>query len=921
MRGRLARTLVLVGVLAVSVTTWWLTHENETEIPFEVGLDIGDEKDPFARLNYEKNRIKSPTTGEIPENILARERAYAQTLPLANHSHKADAWTQRGPYNIGGRTRAMAIDVNNSDVILTGGVSGGVYRSEDGGNTWTQVTGSDHLMSVTDIVQDTRDGKTNTWYYCSGEVYGNSADYPGDGIFKSTDGGKTWKGLQMENKPQEFRHLNYGWRLCLDQTRNDSDIVYLASYGAILRSNDGGLSWNVAMGGTQTNLYLAGTDIAQAPSGVFYATLNSRTPGNYKGIFRSENGLNWTDITPGIFPAQFGRIVLDIHEADESLVYFLAHTPNHGKSAVSHNGRSERNSLWKYRYLKGDGAGSNGHWVDLSDNIPALRAEEGYIWGDYMAQGGYNMVVRIKPDDSNFVAIGGTNIFVSSDGFKSSNNSNWIGGYFKTKDKIDAFLNGLVYPNHHPDVHGLIFHPDDYTKLISASDGGIAITKDVTANDVEWESLNHGYYTTQFYTAYFNQNPVDEHKMSNVVLGGFQDNETQYIDLSGKTEDDWTRIACCDGSYGGLFDEGDYTWILTSKQLGTLYLYKFDKDGTRELAGRIDPDGGANYQFINQLLLDPINPKRLYFPAGNFLWVNSDITKVPLTTQNAPLSTNWTRYLDTRTRDEFIISLDASQSHEGVVYMGTSGGNVYRVDNAHDKDNYTSTLLTDNNALDGSGNIESVSIDPKDPDQVLVAFSNYDRKSIFFTVDGGKNWRHVSGNLEENEDGTGAGTAVNVVKIVHGPNGPIYLAGTNSGLYSTTGLPGTSTVWNREGASEVGICAVRDIDFRAHDNLLFIGTHGCGSFSTTLDLVAGTSEPVVESIKLYPNPASDYFVIEHLNHAAITYRIYNASGRLVKQGKSATGQRIQASDLETGSYWIQCQMDGRTATSQIQIVR
>ncbi|KKQ04690.1 MAG: BNR/Asp-box repeat domain protein, partial [Candidatus Moranbacteria bacterium GW2011_GWE2_36_40] len=83
----------------------------------------------------------------------------------------------------------MALDVENENTILAGGVSGGMWRSTNSGQTWAKVTGDEQLHSVTCITQDTRAGKTNNWYYGTGEIYGNSAGesftafYFGDGIY------------------------------------------------------------------------------------------------------------------------------------------------------------------------------------------------------------------------------------------------------------------------------------------------------------------------------------------------------------------------------------------------------------------------------------------------------------------------------------------------------------------------------------------------------------------------------------------------------------------------------------------------------------------------------------------------------------------------------------------------------------------
>ena len=84
-------------------------------------------------------------------------------------------WTQVGPDTLGGRTRALAIDVNDGNTLIAGAVSGGIWKSTDGGASWTQTLTPTQLLSVTTIAQDTRTGNTNTWYAGTGEYTGNSA--------------------------------------------------------------------------------------------------------------------------------------------------------------------------------------------------------------------------------------------------------------------------------------------------------------------------------------------------------------------------------------------------------------------------------------------------------------------------------------------------------------------------------------------------------------------------------------------------------------------------------------------------------------------------------------------------------------------------------------------------------------------------
>lgn len=871
-------------------------------------------------------RMIDPETQEIPDNIFAREASFVKSLPTNRSlaaNKKADEWRQRGPHNIGGRTRAFAFDIDNPKTIITGSVTGGIYRSEDGGESWKMAETPGMMLSVTDIIQDTREGKHNIWYACTGEIIGNLTRYPGDGIYKSTDGGKNWSGLQIEGKPQEFRHINYAWRMVIDHTRNDSDVMYLASFGALLRSNDGGLNWRILLGGKRNSASRVGADVAITSNGVLYATLSSNTPNNGGGLWRSVDGLTWTKIQAFLWPATHARTVIEIFKGNENVVYFLGHTPNKGKYGASASGSEERNSLWRYEYLGGDGSDTMGLWEDRSDQIPDLRQTDAYVWGDFLAQGGYNLVCLVNPRNEDSIIIGGTNLYASTDGFTTSNNTTWIGGYLKTKDRVNALYNGLVYPNHHPDQHNLLFDPNNYNRAYSTNDGGIQVSENVWEKnkDVEWTNLNAGYYTTQFYTIALNQNPNENHTLSDIMLGGFQDNETQYVSATGATNDDWKRMACCDGSYSSIFDDEDYTWVLASKQLGVIYMLKFDKDGNRIGTARIDPTGGANYLFINPFISNPNTPNKIYLAGGNFIWKNKDVTTTPLSGSDFTTNWNWVRVTDARTTDGRITALDCSVKPANVLYFGSSSGSLYRVDDIEADENYVVTELTANgDPFDGNGYISSIAIDPNNADAVMMCFSNYNRKSIYYTENGGSTWNDVSGNLEENEDGKGAGPGCNVVKIIRDQNNmPIYLVGTTSGLFSTTGLPGTATIWNKESNDIMGNCSVRDIDYRTADNLLVVGTHGCGSFSTTLDQVASVSKLENDIITLYPNPTTA-FVHYETPSAPVSIGIYNAGGQLVKEiNNTTTKGMLQVSELSKGQYFVHFNMVTETLVRPIII--
>ena len=120
---------------------------------------------PSERLVWERIRLADPNTGEIPKNIRKKEMMFAQTLPKSSSISKAN-WVHRGPYNVGGRTRALALDILDEDILLAGGASGGMFRSVDGGQSWTITTRLNQLHNVTCVSQDIRPGKEHMvfWY-------------------------------------------------------------------------------------------------------------------------------------------------------------------------------------------------------------------------------------------------------------------------------------------------------------------------------------------------------------------------------------------------------------------------------------------------------------------------------------------------------------------------------------------------------------------------------------------------------------------------------------------------------------------------------------------------------------------------------------------------------------------------------------
>ena len=849
-------------------------------------VDSAMEEDIEARSNWETKMMADPITGKIPENMRARELAFAATLPFQqqslNKNDDGSIWRSRGPWNLGGRTRAIAIDATNENILFAGGVSGGIWRSVNGGNSWNKVTRPDQLSNVTCIVQDTRKGKTNIWYAGTGELIGNSASgnasfYYGDGILKSTDGGLTWNSLAstVSGKPQSLsKNFNLVNNIVINTAMDTGDVLFAATYGSVYRSDNGGEKWSEVRGGIGLITPSVYTNVAITKSGVAYAVLSS--DGGQKGIWRTADGKTWINITPKGFAAAYNQIEIGIDPNNENNVYFLGYTPNYGKKSLDFRGKADWASFWKYTFISGDGTGTGGNWEDRSQNLPAF----GGYFGNFNTQTGYNMYVRVKPGAPNTIYIGSTNLWRSTDGFTTNKNISWIGGYGVNS----SFPDYTVYPNQHPDQHNLIFYPSDPKKMISACDGGVFRTSDNAAANVTWESLNKGYLTSQFYSvAIDHASPFNDE-----ILGGLQDNGS-YFTRSGTVDVDWTMPGDGDGSFCAIADGRSEYYV--SKQEGKTYHIKVDNNGNTIKWARIDPLGAKVTQFINPFVLDPNNQKRMYFIANNHIWRNDDVTQIPLKDKidTIKVSTGWEMLKTQKDTTAEIASIAVSRIPGDRLYYGTTNGKLYRIDNAA----AGTTMAKDitGAAFPKGAYLNNITVDPDNADKIIAVFSNYSVQSIFYSINGGTTWVAVSGNLEQFTNGTGNGPSCRWAAILPVKDKHAYFIATSTGLYSTDTLQGTKTVWTLQSPEGIGHTVCTMIDTRPSDGLVVVGTHGNGAYSSNVTYTyqitgiqpKNNAKLTTDILNIYPNPMRDYAKIAlQLNESQqVNIDVIDENGRII----------------------------------------
>jgi len=820
--------LLLAPLFLILLLTLYQKFNNEKfqEMPIpNARMQVGEEEDPNARLEFEWLRTRDPQTNEIPENIRLKEIDFVKNVPNRNQvsmknvqggasNLKTLNWDRRGPYNVGGRTRAMALDATNESIIIAGGVSGGMWKSVDGGATWKKTTKPEQLHSITAVAQDTRTGHTSTWYYGTGELSGNSASanfsawYKGNGIYKSTDNGESWTSLTStaSNKPQSFVNtFDYVNNVIVNPLNG---YVFVSGVYGLRRSKDGGTTWDSLLDSEALNAYY--TEITMNSKGVLYAALSSR------GIFRSaDNGDTWTDITPSSFSV-VGRTVIGHAPSDENTMYVISYS-----SSTSH-------PLWKYTYSSGDGSGSNGTWTDLSLNIPAFGGRV----GDFDSQGGYDLIIKVKPDDPNFVVIGGTNVYRSSDGFSTTSNTKWIGGY--------ATINNVsMYDNHHPDQHGFLFLPSDPNTAFSSHDGGISKTTAIKDDAVVWTSLSNGYYTTQFYHVAIDQSGTKP----DLIIGGMQDNATWKSNVNSETHV-WVNDGTSgDGAFSAIaFNAQADVW---SSQKGTSYLYDYRNPFNYSYGYSwvyMYPTAATGQLFINPFILNQADEKILFYAGGSTIWRNNNIDISSFATANAYYASDPWDQLTNAASDGSISALaTTTTSPTNRLYYGDNKGILRKLDNAN-SGNGSPTDITGSLFPTGAY-VSNIAVNPEDGDELIAIFSNYSVKSIWHSDDAGATWSDIGGNLEENSDGSGSGPSVRAALIIKFKNTQMYFVGTSTGLYSTTSLNGASTTWVQESAESIGNVVVDGLVGRQSDGYIAVATHGAGVFTVNFN-----STPVLEAM-------------------------------------------------------------------------
>jgi len=705
-----------------------------------------------------------------------------------------------GAPNVSGRVTALAVDPTNPIIVYLGAAEGGVWKTTNGGTSWTPLTDTQVSLAVGSIAIDPSNHATV--YVGTGEGNNNQDVYYGAGILKSTDGGSTWTRLSGPFVgPFGSFNLDGGAFIGALAVSPANSQVLLAGIlststtngSGVYRSADGGNTWTLALGiddrGTAALFDPTNGNIAYAALGAPLAASPAPfgDPLLQNGIYKStDGGQTWTKVlleTSNII----GRIALTIAPSSSTTLY-----------AAIADATTSSNSL-RAVVKTTDGFKT---FTTLT-NAPDFCNPQ--CW--------YNNVVAVAPNNPNVVYAGGLNqepnfpdhtVIRSLDGGNS-----W--------SVISVGANGGTV---HTDTHALAFSGDSST-LYVGSDGGVWSTTNVATAPVNWNSLNSTLALTQFYGG-LSMHPTNP----SLGFGGAQDNGVQQY--TGSLT--WSVVACGDGGYTAI-DFVTPTTVYADGANGCLVKSTLSGDPgtfTQETMGIAPicvlpgvPPLCDNASFIPPLVMDPSNSSTLYYGTS----------RVYQTTDGAG---TWTPISPpfTATPTGTLTTIAVAPGNSNTVYAGSNDVTV----------GVTAIAVTTNAGSGASANwsqvsppcprfVTDIAVDPVSSTTAYVTYSGFSGFNgdtvghVFKTTNGSASFSDISGNLPN--------IPVNAIVVDPDVANTLYIA-TDIGVFVTSN---GGTAWSMLGTGLPNV-AVLALSFQHATRTLRAGTHGRSAWDLSLSTVA-----------------------------------------------------------------------------------
>ncbi len=729
----------------------------------QIRKPIGAEKS-----NYEKGYL-------LEELKKAKARAKNRTgsrTPTAT-------FTERGPNNVPGRSRAILVHPTNDNVWFVGTAGGGVWTTTDAGTTWANLT-DNQIPNLSTSTLALCESVPNTMYAGSGEPFGNLDAIGGSGVFKTTDGGTTW--AQLANT-ETFGDVG---RIVVDP--NDADHVVMGTDSGIYLSTNGGTTWSQ----TYANGNVQDLDATPGNFDVMYGSANG------VGIVKStDGGATWSLVFDvSVVNSGISRIETGVSAVDPDVVVLCAYAPGAAAQSTDTDLFISRDAGATFTNLTSTGTEDRKNLVG--------------------GQGWYDNIVLNHPFDENIFYVGGVELFKVT--VNPADNS------FAAVEMAATQQNGnlnQVNTNVHVDQHGLAYIEDSATtfRLILAGDGGIHTATSATdpgvANNT-WTSAVSGKNSTQFYGADKRNGTID-------YVGGAQDNGS-WVTLANNTTATSNYISALGGDgFEAIWHYNNPNDFIVSSQFNNIVTY-FNLGasfGTFPQAG--------NGPFYSKVANANNNPDAVFAVNSSGVWRSTDF------------GANWN--LTSITENGFgnvgnasALNVKVSVADPDVVWAGVAmtESNFYSLFLSQDNGQSFSKVSS---YAPGNGHnffISGMAASPTNPNRAYALFSAAGAAKIIRTNDLGQTWADISGF----ESGIDIGFPdVAVHCLVEMPyDETILWAGTDIGIFESTD---SGASW----ALRSDLIPVAVYDMKVVNDQVVIATHGRGIWSATIAELSGYEPP------------------------------------------------------------------------------
>ena len=853
---------------------------------------------PNAYYEQEYLNEMNPTTGRThPENIIELQNQLNSYRPRVPGDAADNPWIERGPNNVGGRTRAILFDPNDASNkrVFAGGVSGGLWVNNDitdANTSWQQVGVSENL-SVTCITSDPNNSQI--MYIGTGESQAGGG-VSGNGVWKSIDGGSSWTNIFSDSFNTVLRDRLFYINDIKAWNNNGTTEVFIAVAGAydgssdfpganitgLYKSIDNGATWSKVILPPIPNTSIGNPSSFYEPNDIEIAIDNSIWIGSDDNIYGNGGGTILKSTNGGIFSVQHtisnaARTEIALSSTESAKLFVLAEGTTSTTPIIMQ---------------KTEDAFATTTTMALPND-----ADSGIPFNDFTrGQAGYDLVLELDPTNDNILYAGGIDLFRSSD-----NGTTWIQ---MSKWSNNNLLRNKNIPLVHADQHVLVFHPTDSDKAIIGNDGGVffasslseAVQSTIPNNSIE--ARNKDYNIMQFYNGAIAQDIT-----SDVIIAGSQDNGTQFIDGAIKAPSNpGVKVFGGDGAYTFIDKDGEYMIVS----------YFYNNKAMLELpytgGGKTLDNDQTTGSFINPQDLDD-NLDILYANAHSSSQDFDSIVRYQGIKSSEVLIKDriGSNLLDNRAT---VVKVSPFETSSTTLFLGLANGKVLKVENANSENPTWRNLKRFN------GSVSSIRFG-NDENEILVTFHNYGVQSIWSSNNGGTSWMSKEGDFPD----------IPVKDILMNPlNNDQVIIGTELGVWTTYNFKDDSPTWVQanNGMSSV---KVTSLELRTEDNTVLATTYGRGMFTGKFTAATASIDDVLvnnNAVTIYPTVSNGNFTVFAKNTLGMTKAtIFDINGKQVyeKAIDFTTNDKQQVSvNLNTGVYMVNVIDENNRKTSSKIII-